>query len=171
MKRFASMALASLFLVLVLGGEACSQDPKEVKFTGTHYYGYTPQVVPIDENEVVIQFEILGVRINDEGGGPFHEASVHIAGILYKGMGGKKLRGFETWMDKDGDKLIWELAEKQVADAQPGTSPGTATVVSGTGKYAGAQGTMDWLLRYPKPFPAGTGRGICTETVTLTLAQ
>jgi hypothetical protein len=88
-------------------------------------------------------------------------------GVLYRGKDGTRLRGFETWTDKDGDKLVWEIMEKKVADSPPGTSPGTAKVFSGTGKYVGMQGSMDWLLRYPKPFPEGTGRGICREEVTL----
>jgi hypothetical protein len=28
-------------------------------------------------------------------------------------------------------------------------------------------GTMDWIVRNPKPFPDGTGRGICKEKVKL----
>ena len=111
--------------------------------------------------------ETLGVRVNDGGEGPFPEASVQIVGVLYRGKDGTRLRGFETWTDKDGDKLVWEIMEKEAADSPPGTSPGTAKVFSGTGKYVGMQGSMDWQLRYPKPFPEGTGRGICREEVKL----
>jgi hypothetical protein len=116
---------------------------------------------------MIIQFETLGVRVNDSNEGLFHEASVQIVGVLYRGKDGTRLRGFETWTDKDGDKLVWEIMEKKAADSPPGTSPGTAKVFSGTGKYVGMQGSMDWLLRYPKPFPEGTGRGICREEVEL----
>ena len=78
----------------------------------------------------------------------FHEASVHIVGIFYMGKDGARLRGFETWADKDGDKLIWEIREKKADDSPPGTLPGTGEVFSGTGKYVGMQGTMDYLVRY-----------------------
>ena len=120
---------------------------------------------------MIVQFEILGVRVNDNVEDPFHEASVHIVGIFYMGKGGPRLRGFETWADKDGDKLIWEIVEKKAGDSPPGALPGTAEVFSGTGKYVGMQGTMDWLARYPKPFPDGTGRGICRENVKLVPAK
>jgi len=120
---------------------------------------------------MIIQFETLGVRVNDSGEGPFHEASVQIVGIVYRGKDGNRLRGFETWADKDGDKLVWEIMEKKVENSPPGTSPGTAKVFSGTGKYVGMQGTMDWVLRYPKPFPEGTGRGICREVVKIVSPQ
>jgi len=83
------------------------------------------------------------------------------------GKDGARLRGFETWADKEGDKLIWEIREKKADDSPPGTLPGTGEVFSGTGKYVGMQGKMDYLVRYPKAFPDGTGRGICRETVKL----
>jgi hypothetical protein len=167
MKHFTIATIASLILLITLAGEGFAQSSKELNFSGTHYYGHTPKVYKLDEDQMIIQFETLGVRVNDSGEGPFHEASVQIVGVLYRGKDGTRLRGFETWTDKDGDKLVWEIMEKKPADSPPGTSPGTAKVFSGTGKYVGMQGSMDWLLRYPKPFPEGTGRGICREEVEL----
>jgi hypothetical protein len=167
MKHFTIATIASLILLITLAGEGFAQSSKELNFSGTHYYGHTPKVYKLDEDQMIIQFETLGVRVNDGGEGPFHEASVQIVGVLYRGKDGTRLRGFETWTDKDGDKLVWEIMEKEAADSPPGTSPGTAKVFSGTGKYVGMQGSMDWQLRYPKPFPEGTGRGICREEVKL----
>jgi hypothetical protein len=167
MKRFIIIALTSLVMAITWGEDVLAQGTKALQFSGTHYYGHTPKVYKLDENQMIIQFETLGVRVNDSGDGPFHEASVQIVGVLYRGKEGARLRGFETWTDKDGDKLIWEIMEKKTADSPTGTSPGTAKVFSGTGKYVGMQGSMDWLLRYPKPFPEGTGRGICREEVKL----
>lgn len=118
---------------------------------------------------MVIQFEMLGIRVNDDAEGLFHEAAVHIVGLFFVGKTGGKLRAFESWTDANGDKVIWELAESDAKDTQPGTSAGTARVLSGTGKYAGIQGTMDWVVNNPRPFPEGTGRGICRETVKLIL--
>jgi hypothetical protein len=166
-KHFTIATIASLILFITLAGEGFAQSSKELIFSGTHYYGHTPKVYKLDEDQMIIQFETLGVRVNDGGEGPFHEASVHIVGVLYRGKDGSRLRAFETWTDSDGDKLIWELVEKDAKDSPLGTSPGTAKVFSGTGKYGGTQGTMDWVLRYPKPFPEGTGRGICREEVKL----
>ena len=167
MKRFTIITLTSLIIAITWGGEVLAQGTKELQFSGTHYYGHTPKVYKLDENQMIIQFETLGVRVNDSGDGPFHEASVHIVGVLYRGKDGSRLRAFETWTDSDGDKVIWELVEKAATDSPPGASPGTAKVLSGTGKYVGMQGSMDWLLRYPKPFPEGTGRGMCREEVKL----
>ena len=167
MKRYMIVALTGLVISVTWGSIAFSQEAKELKFTGTHYYGHTPKVYKLDEGQMIIQFETLGVRVNDKGDGLFHEASVHIAGVLYRGKEGSRLRAFETWSDSDGDKLIWELVDKKTEESPPGTTPGTAKVLSGTGKYAGMKGTMDFLVRNPKSFPAGTGRGMCREEVIL----
>ena len=167
MKRYLIVALIGLVITVTWGSNVFSQDAKELKFTGTHYYGHTPKVYKLDEGQMIIQFETLGVRVNDNGDGPFHEASVHIAGVLYRGKEGSRLRAFETWTDSDGDKLVWELVDKKAENSPPGTTPGTAKVFSGTGKYTGTKGTMDFLVRNPKSFPAGTGRGMCREEVVL----
>jgi len=171
MKRFTMIAATCLVITIIWGGVVFAQGAKELQFSGTHYYGHTPKVFKLDQDQMIIQFETLGVRVNDSGEGPFHEASVQIVGIVYRGKDGNRLRGFETWADKDGDKLVWEIMEKKVENSPPGTSPGTAKVFSGTGKYVGMQGTMDWVLRYPKPFPEGTGRGICREAVKIVSPQ
>ena len=171
MKRLVIIAVTNLVMAITWGGDVLAQGAKELQFSGTHYYGSTPKVFKLDQDQMIIQFETSGVRVNDSGEGLFHEASVHIAGILYRGTDGTRLRGFETWTDKDGDKLVWEIMEKKVQDSPPGTSPGTAKVFAGTGKYVGAQGTIDWVLRYPKPFPEGTGRGICREVVKIVSPQ
>jgi hypothetical protein len=71
-------------------------------------------------------------------------------------------RDYEVWTDKDGGKVIWELT----ADPSGGPS-GTARLLDGTGKYTGWQGTMEYTLQFPKPFPEGTARGICREVVKI----
>lgn len=167
MWRLIFVGLTSVVMIVSWGVGTLAQTAGEVQFSGTHYYGSTPKMFKVDQDQMIVQFETIGVRVNDSGEGPFHEAAVHIAGILFRGTDGTRLRGFETWTDKDGDKLIWEIVEKKTQDSPPGTSPGTAKVVSGTGKYASMQGTMDWVLRYPRAFPEGTGRGICKEVVKI----
>jgi len=52
--------------------------------------------------------------VNDSGDGPFHGASVYIAVLQYrveKPLDPVRSRGYETWTDKDGDKVIWELTD------------------------------------------------------------
>jgi hypothetical protein len=143
-----------------------TQTKKEINFSGTHYWSSTPKVFPIDPDRVIIQLEIFGIRVNDNGDGPFQGASVHIAAIHYGSKGYNGDRAYETWTDKDGDKVIWELM-----DTPPGASSTSGRLIAGTGKYTDWQGTMEYTLQFPKSFPEGTMRGICREVVRIVAPQ
>jgi hypothetical protein len=148
---------------------------KEIAFSGTHYWSSTPKVFQIDPERSVVQLDIFGVRVNDSGDGPLHGASTYIAVLHYENKGHNKTgnsvdpvraRDYEVWTDKDGDKVIWELT-----DDPSGGPSGTARLIDGTGKYTGWQGTMEYTLQFPRPFPEGTARGICREVVKIVEPQ
>ncbi len=167
MKKRPLIFILSLIMGIAWGNEVFAQSKKELNFKGTNYSGSTAKVFRLDQDQLIIQFENLGVRVDEGDQGPFHGAATHIVGVVFKNKSEYRLRAFETWVDKDGDKLIWELVEKPAKDLPPGTVPGTAKIFAGTGKFMGMQGTMDWTIQYPKPFPEGTGRGICQEVVKI----
>ena len=142
---------------------------KEINFSGTHYWSGTPKVFPVDANRIILEMEIFGVRVNDTNDGPFNGASVYIATLHYENKGRVdpiSSRNYEVWTDKDGDKVVWELT-----DDPKGAPGGKAQLIDGTGKYTGWQGTMEYTLQFPKPFPEGTGRGICREVVRIVAPQ
>ena len=161
MKKCLLISILSLVLAIIWGGEAFAQTQKEIEFSGTNYSGITSKLFQLDQDQIIVQFDLLGVRVDDGGEGPFHGTATHAVGFVYIGKGGKRSRAFMTWTDKDGDKLIWELN-----DAPTGNS-GTAKVFAATGKFIGYEGTMDYVTESPKPFPEGTGRVICREVVKL----
>jgi hypothetical protein len=166
MKKCLLILVLSLVLAITWGGEGFAQTKKEMTFSGTHYWSSTPKVFQVDPDRSIMQLELFGVRVNDSGDGPFHGASVHIATVSYRSKGYNGFRGYETWIDKDGDKVIWELM-----DTPPGTSSSPGRLIEGTGKYAGWQGTMEYTLQYPKSFPQGTMRGICREVIKIVVPQ
>jgi hypothetical protein len=145
---------------------------KEINLSGTNYWSGTPKVFQIDPDRIILEMEIYGVRVNDSNDGPFNGASVYIATLHYENRAHNKTgnpvdpavasRNYEVWTDKDGDKVIWELT-----DDASGKPNGTAGLIDGTGKYTGWQGTMEYTLHFPKPFPEGTARGICREVVKI----
>ena len=73
MKKCA-LVMAMVALAILWGGQACVQEQKEMTFSGTNYWPLTPKVFPLDKDHVVAQSEIMGVRVNDSGDGPFHES-------------------------------------------------------------------------------------------------
>jgi hypothetical protein len=166
MKRFAWILTLSLALTLIGGGKSFAQTKKEMTFSGTHYFSSTPKVFQLEPGRIIIQSEMLGVRVNDSGDGPFHGASVHIVLVSFRSKDYNGTRGYETWTDKDGDKVIWELL-----DTPAGASKSPGRLLGGTGKYAEWAGTVEYTLTFPKPFPEGTGRGICREHIKLTIPQ
>ena len=152
-----------------------TQTKKEINLSGTHYWSSTPKVFPLDPERLIAELEISGVRMNDSGNGPFHGASVHIVVVAYVNKGHNRMenaldptmsRAYETWTDKDGDKVVWELM-----DTPAGESLSPARLIDATGKYTGWQGTMEYSVQNPKSFPEGTMRGICREVVRIVAPQ
>ena len=166
MKKCLWMMVLCLVLTIACGGEVFAQAKKEMSFSGTHYFSSTPKAFQLGPGQSITQMEVFGVRVNDSGDGLFHGASVHIVGVAYRTKGYYGFRGYETWIDKDGDKLIWELL-----DTPPGAATSPARLVEGTGKYVGWQGSIEYTLQYPRSFPEGTRRGICREAVKLVSPQ
>ena len=166
MKKCLLISTLSLVLVIALGVEGSAQTKKEMTFSGTHYWSSTGKTFPIDSDRIVMYPELLGVRVNDSGDGPFHGASVHIVGVGYRTKGYYGYRGYVTWIDKDGDIVVWELLD---TPAGASTSPGR--LIDATGKYAGWQGTIEYSIQYPKAFPDGTRRGITRETAKIVAPQ
>ena len=166
MKKSLLILVLSLGLALIWGEDSFAQAKKEMSLSGTHYFSSTPKVFRVDADQLIMQMELFGVRVNDSGDGPFHGASVHIVIVSYRGKGYFGSRGYETWTDKDGDKVIWELL-----DTPPGASSSPARLIGGTGKYIGWQGTIEYTLQYPKAFPEGTSRGICREQIKFVLPE
>ena len=166
MKKALLIMFLSVVVTLARGGDGFAQTKGEMTFSGTHYWSSTPKVYPLDPDRLIMHMELFGVRVNDSGDGPFHGAAVHIVIVTYRSKGYTGLRGYETWTDKDGDKVIWELL-----DTPAGASSSPGKLIDGTGKFSGWQGTMEYTLQYPRAFPEGTRRGICRETVRLVAPQ
>lgn len=162
MKKCLWITVLSLVVAFTWGGEGLSQTQKEMTLTGTNISGATSKVFPLGKDHVVFQNELMGVRSDDSGGGPFHEIATHIVGIGYFDKGAFTFKGIETHTDKDGDKVIWEIAQS------PGVAGGTGKIIGATGKFTGWQGTMEYTTRSPKAFPEGTSRVICREVMKIT---
>ena len=166
MKKCLWIMVLTLALSIAYGAEGFAQIKKEMTFSGTHYFSTTPKVFQVEPGRFIQQSEILGVRVNDSGDGPFHGASVHIVSVMYLTKGYAGFRGYETWTDKDGDKVIWELL-----DTPAGASSSPARLIGATGKYTGWEGTVEYTLQFPKSFPDGTRRGICRENIKFVIPQ
>ncbi len=157
-KHILTLALNIIFFI-GLGLDASAQMPKEGTFSGTLIYAGAYRMIPIDKEHVILTYENTGVRVEDSKTGPFHQVSTHNIGVMYFEKGVGVLRGYLTWMDKDGDKVTWELTE---TDSKLGPVPtkGTAKIIAGTGKFTGIEGNMEYTRQNLRPIAEMTNQAI-----------
>jgi len=152
-----------LFLVLCVaaGGQVLAQT--QIAFSGTNYASATLKLMPIDQAHFVLIGEQWGVETSDKA--LFNNMSTHFAIIIYVDKGAQHLRGYGTYVDKAGDKFVVEIWD---FPSGSGTS-GKGKVLTGTGKFAGMEGTADFVTQSAGGWPEGTSRLVCQESWKLTL--
>jgi hypothetical protein len=158
MKKIIIAVVGTFFLSVVFGQVANAQMAKEGTFAGTNSYAGTHKVIPLDKDRLVMFYENTGVQVEDSEQGPLHGMSTHNTGFIYFQKGVGKTMAYMTWMDKDGDKILWELTED--ASQLVGPSTGTGKIIGGTGKFMGMQGSMEYTRRSMRPVADGTHQAI-----------
>ena len=161
MKKLIIVSISAFCFSVAVGLVANAQMPKEGTFSGTNSYAGTGKVIPLDKDRLVIFYENMGTQVEDSGQGPLHGMSTHNTGIQYIEKGVGKTRAYMTWMDKDGDKILWELTED--ASQLGGPSSGTGKIMGGTGKFTGIQGSMEYTRRNMRPVVDGTHQAIAKD--------
>lgn len=155
-----------LVLTFALGGRAQAQT--QLTTTGVNYGSWNMvKWTQIDPEHGVGYLELMGIRVDDTGKGPFHNIATHLVMVLHVDKTGVKSDGYETHTDKDGDKVIWAISGTVIQ----GVDKGSAKVIAATGKFAGMEGTMEYVTQSLKSFPEGTGRTICKESMKLNLKK
>ncbi len=166
MKKSLLILVLSLVLAIISAVQGFAQTKKEMTFNSTSYLSGTPKVYQIDPDRLIRLPDLLGWKVNDSNDGPFHGAQMHVVVVSYFSKDYIRLRGYGTWIDKDGDKVIWELL-----DTPLGASSSPAKLISGTGKYMGWQGTMEYTLQNLKPYPEGTVRMISKDVIKIVMPK
>jgi hypothetical protein len=64
----------TLVLSIACSGEDFAQTKKEMTFSGTHYFSSTPKAFQLGPGQSITHLQVFGVRVNDSGDGPFHNA-------------------------------------------------------------------------------------------------
>jgi len=161
MKRWVSVLLIVLFVST--GATAFAQTQATVN--GINYGSSSLKAMVVDQDHMILIGEQVGVQIETSGKGPFNNMSTHIALIMWVDKGAYHYHGYETHMDKGGDKFVAEIW-----DFPAGSNKGQGKIIAATGKFAGMEGTLDFVLLAPPPgFPEGTTRTVAQETWKLTL--
>jgi hypothetical protein len=158
MKKAITIIMVGFFL-LAFALAASAQIAKEGTIAGTMTYAGTYRTFPLDKDRIILVYENTGVRLEDSGQGPFHGCSTHNVGVQYFEKGIGRLKGYVTTMDKDGDKVLFEITEDASQPFLKETN-GTGKIIGGTGKFTGIQGNMEYTRHGFRPVSEGTTQAI-----------
>lgn len=100
------------------------------------------QMIPIDDNQVVIKSDNQGTITTVDPNNPINGATGGCSGTMLLSMGKLTGGGYCTYEDADGDTSIVSFTSAGMNDK--GGNSGTWMMVGGTGKYMGATGGGDF---------------------------
>ncbi len=156
MKKPLLFLLLSFIFLTAFGLDALSQ-PIEVTESDTTTYYVPWKAVPLGADSAFMNYDGTGLTVSDTGQGLFHQATAHVMGSLTI-MKGKweDERGAGIWTLINGDKVFFTIkGSGQVAPpGVAGIAKGTVTIVGGTGKCSGIEGTFEYT-RYSLPTKPG----------------
>jgi hypothetical protein len=133
-----SIVILVLFIAFVAAAEA--QIPKEGAISFTAIYSGTFKALALGEERAQITYEHMGVTLSDTGEGIFHNATVHCIGSSYRVKGSNDDdSGSCVIIRPDGDKAF--LTYRGTHSATGGKA--TNTLIGGTGKLTGLQGSLE----------------------------
>jgi hypothetical protein len=170
MKKSILILGLSLVLLLTFGINVQAQN-KEVSGTGTTTFYVTSKILPIGEGTFYMTYEAIGVNISDTAESLFHNATIRTLGALKIEKGSfKDERGWGVWNLQNGDKVFYtyEMAG-EVKLGGVGFAKGTGTIIGGTGKATGIQGSADVTRTMVRSALEGVGQSYTKSKIKYTL--
>jgi hypothetical protein len=156
MKKTILVLILGIVLLAVFGLEAKAQVPKEGTISETCVYSGTLKTLPMGQERLQITYESMGVSLSDTGEGLFHNASFRCIGAFYAVKGEYDDSTSCFLIRPDGDQIF--LIMKSTGKVG-GIAKGTLTIVGGTGKLVGIQGSAEFTKIDVRPAAEGTFQG------------
>ena len=127
--------------LLVASGPASSVDlPKQGSFVVNYAVaGSAPAAFDAGGGQWAVIFDARLITTNEAGAGMFHNSAGHCIGSEMFG----RLAGTCLWIDMEGDKFV------ETINRDAGAAKGTGTLLNGTGKYKGIQGSIEFVEAPP----------------------
>jgi len=157
MKRNITKLAVFVIILAAFGTETNAQVPKEGTISETCAYSGTAKVLPMGQERIQITWESMGVSLSDTGKGLLHNASFRCLGA-FNAVRGEYNDGSAScvMIRLDGDQIF--LTMKSTGKLGGG-SKGTLTIVGGTGKLIGIQGSAEFTTVDVQPAAEGTFQG------------
>jgi hypothetical protein len=149
------MALMLFAMGILLVGDAVAGKEATENFN-IGVYG-TSKLVTFGQDYMYGAGEGFGVIVGDTGKEMCHGASVHPVYLWQVEKGFYSETGMVVWTLLNGDKIYLKFFDS----AKPGETPkGTLTVVAGTGKCAGIEGSAEYTMHPSVPSVEGAWQGL-----------
>jgi hypothetical protein len=147
--------MLSLVLVVAFSQAAKAQLAKEGSFSGKAAFNCAHKAIAQVEH-LQLNYECLGIFMNDAGHGFLHNASIHGIGGFHAVKGVYEYdHSFTVWTDPEGDQaFLTHSAEGSLQAAEA-----IFKWVGGTGKYKGLTGGGAWSWISGRPAVEGTFQG------------
>jgi hypothetical protein len=133
--------------------------PKEVTESVTTGYYSTAKFLPQGADRAVMSYDAIGLTIADKGEGLFHQGAIRVIGsmTIEKGKWNDE-RASGVWNLMNGDKVFVTIkaAGEGAKPGVVGITRGTVTIIGGTGKCSGIQGSFEFT-RFALPSAAMEG--------------
>jgi hypothetical protein len=121
---------------MVVADVSAQAVPKQANFEVTFYgVGTASKTIPVQGEDVVTFYEDTLLFINNPSAPLFQDM---VAKCMSVGYSKGSVNGYCVLTDKDGDKFVETISKAAGAKA------GKGTFGSGTGKYKGIDGAVDW---------------------------
>jgi len=156
MKKTVLVLISGIILLGVFGMEAKAQVPKEGSGSQAWAWSGTFKALPMGQERVEMTWEIMGVVIADTSEDLFHNSSFRCLGALHAVKGEYNESGFCVATRPDGDQVFFTI--KGPGKLGVGAK-GTSTIVGGTGKLTGVQGSPEYTVFDVRPAAEGTIQG------------
>jgi len=160
----------TLAFLLSSGSDVLAQTSKEITEPVTSVWHSESKVLSLGEDSSFSTFEVFGTLMSDQGKGLFHEATVHSAGssLNVKGVV-KKYILYGCYLLKNGDRVFIEMTRDEYKLGTP--YKGKVTLIGGTGKCAGIQGSWEYtgIILRQAAGGEGIGQGYNKHLVKYTL--
>ena len=157
MKTISVVSAMMLVLVIAFAATVEAQIPKEGTYSVTDSFSGTFKALRMGQERVQITYEVMGVSLSDTGEGLFHNMSWRCIGTLHAVKGEyNDDNGSCVIIRPDGDQYF--LTYKATGKLG-GIGKGTSTIVGGTGKLVGIQGSSEFTRFSVRPVAEGTIQG------------
>jgi hypothetical protein len=157
MKKVITSLIFSLIVLVTFGAELKAQIPKEGTTSETWAFSSTIKALPMGQEHIGITAETMGVAIGETNEDLFHNVSFRCLGALYAVKGEFKYNNsFCVLTRPDGDQVFYTC---EVTGKMGIPGKGSATIVGGTGKLTGIQGSAEYTEFILRPAAEGTVQG------------